>query len=223
MTTDSQSPSHPTEAISFKALKLRAGLALQVQATDDGSRGQDAQFLAAVGQKCIMVGPFRTGEKIHLKVGVEYLIKGFNGQYDFSFNAKVVQNFEQPFAYALMEYPTTVNARLVRNAMRMKTSMPASATPAGQNQALDITVIDLSHSGAMVHSPTPLGGFGDVVNLALPFVFENEPINLMIPSIICHSYKREDGVGLNVGLAFKPNSRNDKLMLHLLAVSTSDT
>lgn len=220
MTTDS--PSHPTEALSFKVLKMRAGLALQVQPSDATGRAQDAQFLAAVGQKGIMLGPFRSDEKIHLTVGVEYLVKGFNGQYDFSFRSKVVQNFEQPFAYALMAYPESVNARLVRSAMRIKTSLPATATPAGQSQAQDITVIDLSHSGAMVHSPIPLGGFGDVVNLSLPFEFENEPINLLIPSIICHSYKREEGVGVNVGLAFKPNSRDDKLMLHLLAVSASD-
>src|SRR5664279_1324683 len=208
MAIDSKSALLRTETISFKALKLRAGLALQAQGANEGGSKEEVQFLAAVGQKGVMVGPYRSGERIGLGTGAEYIITGFTGQYDFSFTAKVVQIFEQPFAYALLEYPATANARLVRSAMRMKTSRPAKATSKGHSQAKDVTLIDLSHCGAMVHSPTTLGAFGDIVNLALSFEFEGDPVSLVIPSTICHSYACEHDDGVNVGLAFKPNSKD---------------
>lgn len=199
---------------------MRVGLALQAQSVVAGARKEEVQFLAAVDLKGLMLGPFRSGEKIALTSGLEYNIQGFTGQYDFSFNTTVIQTFDKPFAYALLEYPDIVSARLVRRAMRMKTSFPARVAPAGQSEPVGVTLIDVSHCGAMVHSPVPLGGFGDVLNLALSIDFEGDLVNLSIPSTICHSRKSDHDDGTNVGLAFKPNSKDDKLMLYFLEQSS---
>jgi len=222
MTNDSAPEIHPTQSLSFRDLKLRVGLALQAQNLVEGSPKEEAQFLAAVDLKGIMVGPYRSGERIALTSDSEYLIRGFTGQYDFSFNAKVIQTFEKPFVYALLEYPATVSAHKVRRAMRMKTSFPAKIVPADQGQTVDVTLIDVSHCGAMVHSPISLGAFGDLIDLALSIEFEGELVDLIIPSAICHSRKSDHDNGTNVGLAFKPKSKDDKLMLYFLAQSSND-
>ena len=212
----------PAQALGFRALKLRVGLALQAQSLVAGARKEEVQFLAAVDFKGIMLGPYRSGETITLTCGSEYTIQGFTGQYDFSFNAKVIQTFDKPFAYALLAYPDIVSARLVRRAMRMKTSFPARVTPADQSQPVGVTLVDVSHCGAMVHSPVPLGVFGDVLNLALSIDFEGDLVSLNIPSTICHSRKSDHDDGTNFGLTFKPNSKSDKLMLYFLAQSSND-
>src|ERR1035437_8629164 len=137
MTNNSSPETHPTQTLGFKALKLRVGLALQAQGVAAGARKEEAQFLAAVDLKGIMLGPYRSGDTIALTSGSEYIIRGFTGQYDFSFNTKVIQTFEKPFIYALLEYPPTVNARLVRCAMRMKTSFPAKIIPTDRSAPLD--------------------------------------------------------------------------------------
>ena len=222
MTDNSSSDSSSVQTIGFRALKLRVGLALQAQSVVAGTRKEEVQFLAAVDFKGIMLGPYRSGEKIALANGSEYTIQGFTGQYDFSFNSKVIQTFDKPFTYALLDYPDLVSARLVRRAMRMKTSFPARVTRANQSQPVGVILIDVSHCGAMVHSPLPLGAFGDVVNLALSIDFEGDLVSLNIPSTICHSRKADHDDGTNVGLAFKPNSTSDKLMLHFLAQSSND-
>lgn len=222
MTNNTASESNPVRTLGFRALKLRVGLALQAQSVVAGARKEEVQFLAAVDFKGIMLGPYRSGETITLTSGSEYTIQGFTGQYDFSFNAKVIQTFDKPFAYALLAYPDIVSARLVRRAMRMKTSFPARVTPADQSPPVGVTLIDVSHCGAMVHSPIPLGAFGDVLNLALSINFEGDLVNLSIPSTIRHSRKSDPDDGMNVGLAFKPNTKDDKLMLYFLAQSSND-
>lgn len=221
MTNDSSAPPLATDIVDLKALRVRVGLALQAQSlVNDGTR-EELQFLAAVGQKGIMVGPFRSGEQVALKTGSEYRIRGFTGQHDFSFTAKVAQTFDKPFAYALLEYPMVVNARLVRRAMRIKTSIPARMMSKDKHQSQDVTLIDLSPLGTMVHAPATVGAFGDTVHLALHVPFDGELVELTIPSTICHSTRCEGDEGIHVGLAFKPSTRDDKLMLHFLAQSSA--
>lgn len=222
MTNDSSAASFVTEVVELKAIRLRVGLALQAQDMVGGGTREELQFLAAVGQKGIMLGPYRSGEQVALKAGSEYIIRGFTGQHDFSFTAKVAQTFDQPFAYALLEYPVTVNARLVRRAMRIKTSIPARMMSKDKRQSQDVTLIDLSPLGTMVHAPSAVGAFGDAVHLALNVPFDGELIELTIPSTICHSTRCERDDGIHVGLAFKPSTRDDKLMLHFLAQSSTD-
>ena len=214
--------SNISQTISFRDLKLRAGLALQAHCAVSGEQKGEAQFLAAVAHKGVMVGPHSSGDSIRLHTGAEYTIKGFTGQYDFTFSSSALQAFEKPFPYTLLEYPTTVNARLVRRAMRIKSSLPAKAVPTGHDHALDVTLVDVSSCGAMVRTAVSLGGFGDTIRLTLPIPFEGEVVNLTIPSTICHSYRTEHHDGIHVGLAFKPGSRDDKLMLHFLALSSND-
>ena len=210
------------QALSLKSLKLRAGLALQIKRQAAGALKEEAQYLATLGEKGIMVGPPQSDVKNTLEVGHEYVVSGFTGQYDFSFASKVLQTYEQPFVYALFDYPATIDARLVRRAMRIKMALPAKLKSSLQVQPLDVTLIDLSHCGAMAHSPKPLGAFGDVVYLLLSIEFEGSMVDLIIPSTICHSNKAANGEGVNIGLSFKTTSHSDKLMLYFLEQSAND-
>ncbi|MES2088682.1 MAG: PilZ domain-containing protein [Pseudomonadota bacterium] len=216
------SSSAEPQPVSLKALRLRPGLALQTQGVGAGASKEEAQFLAAIESKGVMVGPHSSGAKSTMQAGAEYLVRGFTGQHDFSFKAKVIQIFEHPFAYALLAYPSAVNARLVRRALRLKTSRPAKISLYGQSKPLDVTLIDVSNCGSMVHSPTPLGAIGEVLSLSLSIEFEGDSADLTIPATICHSNKAEQGDGVHVGLAFKPTSKSDKLLLHFLAQSSND-
>ena len=210
------------QALSLKSLKLQVGLAIQIQHQTAGAVKEEAQYLATLGEKGVMVGPPKSGEKNMLEVGHEYLVCGFTGQYDFSFTSKVMQTYEQPFVYSLLDYPQTINARLVRRAMRIKTVLPAKLKSSLKAQPLDVTLIDLSHCGAMAHSPKPLGSFGDVVYLLLSIEFEGNRVDLTIPSSISYSNKAAYDEGVNIGLSFKTTSHTDKLMLYFLEQSANE-
>ena len=216
-------PNESTSAvsdISLKSLKLRPGMSLQVQRSgQDASR--EAQFLAAIDGKGVMVGPHTSAGATGMKAGEDYLVRGFTGQYDFAFSGRVIQTFEEPFTYALLAYPSAVQARLVRRAMRMKTSVPALATPEGA-AAASVTLIDVSVAGAMVKSPAQLGAVGAGVTLAFSVDIDKSRANLGLAASICHSNRCDSGEGYNVGLVFKSATANDKLVLHYLVQSGTD-
>ncbi|MDI1257792.1 PilZ domain-containing protein [Aquabacterium sp.] len=214
----------PVTEVGLRSLKLRPGVALQTQGVAPGSPKKEAQFLAAIEGKGVMVGPHAasSGKASPLKAGEEYTVQGFTGQHDFSFKAQVIQIFEVPFVYALLVYPKVVQARLVRRSLRMKTSLPAKLSLAGGSGAINATLIDVSPFGAMVHAPSPVGVIGDVVNLAVGVNFEGELVGLEIPAKLCHSHKAEAGDGVHVGMSFKTVSQRDRLILHYLAQSSTE-
>jgi len=209
--------------INLKALKLRPGMALQIQRSLPGAPNNEAQFLAAIEGKGIMVGPHgAVGGKIGMQPGEDYLVRGFTGQYDFSFASNVIQIYEKPFAYALLSYPGDVEARMVRSAMRMKTSLPATVSLPGGSSFIAVSLVDVSVAGAMIKSPTSLGIVGDQLNLSFSMDFEKNKVNLVLLSAICHSNKSEPGDGFNVGLIFKGTTQNDKLVLHYITQDSSE-
>lgn len=212
----------PVTEVALRSLKLRPGVALQAQGVTPGSPKLEAQFLAAIEGKGVMVGPHAAfSGKSPLKAGDEYTVQGFTGQHDFSFRAQVIQTFEVPFVYALLVYPKVVQARLVRRSLRMKTSLPAKVSVPGGG-AINATLVDVSPFGAMVHAPSAVGAIGDLVNLAVGVDFEGELVGLEIPAKLCHSHKADAGDGVHVGMSFKTVSQRDRLILHYLAQSSTE-
>lgn len=214
MTTN---PQADLQDLPLRSLKLRPGMSVQVlrESGTDGPR--EAQFLAAIDSRGVMVGPHGSqGTPLDLKPGESYVIRGFTGQYDFAFSSKALQNFDEPFVYALLAYPACVHARLVRKALRMRTSVPARATGTGASTAQEVTIIDLSTGGALLRAPAALGGVNSPVGLSFNVAVDETPMGVTLAAAICHSAPAEGG-GFNVGVVFRNVSANDKLVLHYLS------
>lgn len=204
--------------VSFKELKMRPGTLVQI-GPEAGSHGAiEAQFVATLPGKGIMLSPYDSPEE--LAVGENHVVRGFTGQYDFVFSASVLQNFKAPFAYALFAYPEKVQARLVRKAMRLKTSLPANIGAPGGNGALPVTLLDFSVAGAMIKAPQALGANGESLELAFSFDIDNSRINLKLAAQIAHSGDTPDGY--RIGLMFSGLSTNDKMALRCFAASLSE-
>lgn len=208
-----------TAELSLRALKLRPGMSLQVLKA--GAPQVEMQFLAAIEGKGVMLGPHgsNASHDTGLRAGEECVVSGFTGQHDFSFPARVIQTFAEPFVYALLAYPQAVPARLVRQAQRIKTSLPASVTPPGASATVRAMLIDVSLAGAMIHVPSAVGAVGDPLNLSLAVTVEGQPTSLMLMSAICHANRAPSGDGLHVGLVFRNVTQNDRLVLHYLGSS----
>ena len=114
----------------LKAMGLRTGMALQTRRLVEGTSKKESQFFGAIEGKGVMVGPLGSdAEQTGLTEGEVCVVRGFTGQYEYSFLSKVLQNFEKPFVYALLAYPPQVDARLVRQSMRTKQSWPTRINP----------------------------------------------------------------------------------------------
>ena len=106
-------------------LGLKPGIALQVRRLVEGATKKEAQLFGAIKDRGVMVGPQGTeGEDPGMTEGDVCIVRGFTGQFEFSFVSKVIQTYEKPFVYALLVYPASVDARLVRQSMRTRGLSP---------------------------------------------------------------------------------------------------
>ncbi len=206
--------------VTLKSLGLRTGMALQTRRLAEGASKKEAQFYGAIEGKGVMVGPLGPdGAKTELDEGDVCVVRGFTGQYEFSFLSKVLQTFQKPFAYALLAYPAQVDATLVRQSMRTKTSWPSSVHVPPKNGNADnglqeAALVDISLQGAMIKTGSALATVGDMVTLNIAVTFDNTPVQLQLAATICHNNRGANDASYYVGLAFKNLTQHDKLVLH---------
>lgn len=207
----------------LRALGLKPGMALQTRRIVEGAKKKESQYFGAIEGKGVMVGPLGSeGAKTELEEGEVCVVRGFTGQYEYSFLTKVLQTFEKPFAYALLAYPAQVDARLVRQSMRIQCSWPTRIAVPGADGSLhaqDATLIDLSGSGAMVKAANPVAAIGTRIQLTLSVLVDKAPLDLCLMADICHNNRASYEDAYFVGLAFKQLTQHDKLVLSYLAQS----
>ena len=212
------------EDLPLTALRLRPGLFLQSQRLVRDSPNYEAQFLGAIEGKCLFVVPVGTvSTKNGMKAGESFVIRGFTGVYDFQFEVKVIQAFdfsfrEPAYAYAVLEFPASVKARKVRNSLRIRTSIPASASPRNSSAPTPVRILDLSVDGALLRSPSDLGWAGELVTLSFSMGEDEDMSYVETQARICH--RREDGDGMLVGVLFETMSERDRLTLREFVVAS---
>ncbi len=214
------SPEDDISKMPLKALGLRTGMALQTRRLVEGASKKESQFFGAIESKGVMVGPMGPeGVSTELDEGEICVVRGFTGQYEFSFLSKVLQTFEKPFVYALLAYPAQVDAKKVRQSMRTKTSWPTSArggepADAASSPMVEVSLVDLSPQGAMIQSPLPLAPVGQSMTVSMTITFDNEPTPLTLHANVCHSNKPVHGDHYLIGMSFKGLTQHDKLLLN---------
>lgn len=215
-----ESPQEEVERLPLRTLGLKPGMALQTRRLADGARKQESQFFGAIEGKGVMVGTLGSeGEPCDLRAGDVCLVRGFTGQYEYAFPSKVLQTFEQPFAYALLAYPALVDAKRVRQSMRVKGNWPCSvAVPHTDGSPLlhAVTLVDLSVHGAMVRSPQSMASVGREVHLHLAVEVNEAPVQWTVQATVCHHHPAKLESAYLMGLAFKGVSQQDKLLLTYL-------
>ena len=213
--------------VSLRNLKLRPGMFVQADGVGEESRNYETQYLGVIEGKCLMVVPVGLlGLKFGMTAGETYLMHGFTGQYDFRFTSTVIQAFDFTFrspayAYAVLSFPEAIEARKVRNSMRIRTSLQASATPHGAFAPNSVTLIDLSVDGGLVSSPSTLGATGDLVRLDFSIGNEN-PVRLLTLARVCHSHEGASGEGFLTGVLFENMSAAARVTLKDFVLSNLD-
>jgi len=208
--------SHQGNVLPFRQLRLRPKTLFQTQTIGE-SHPQEWQFCAAIEGRGLMLAPMPGQRMPALKPGTRYCVQGFTGQYDFSFDTALLGVFDVPFAYALMSYPPEVNARLVRQALRVRTLLPAKLMPApgqaGDSQASSI--LDLSLAGALIETLRPAGDLGTAVRLSFVVDVDSEKTQINADALICHRRELTGPTRERVGLSFRTLPKQERLLLSL--------
>lgn len=213
MTQTSAPPSTPTVRLALKQLGLRAGMALQTRRLVEGTSKKESQYIGAIEGKGVMVGPVGAeSEPTGLSEGEVCIVRGFTGQYEFSFLSKVLQTFEKPFVYALLAYPAQVDAQLVRQSMRVRMHWPTQVIGANATNT-EALLVDLSTAGAMLSTAQALGAVGESVQLQMQLDVDGTPVALRLQGRICHTSRVAADNSVCTGLAFVGTSAQDKMAL----------
>jgi hypothetical protein len=231
------SPTHPMAAPDpdagpgysrwpLRALKLAPGLMLQAQRLAKEAPVHALQYLGAIEGRCLFVVPVGAASlKAGVQAGEPLVVRGFTGRYDLQFVTKVIQSFdftfrEPAYAYAVLEFPGSVQARKARETVRIGTSTPATASPGHGREPVDVNIVDLSVDGALLDSPVDLGEPGDLLSLAFSLGPDDNLAYVEVLARICH---RRSGVeGALYGVLFETLSSRDRLALREFAVEARE-
>ena len=221
--TDTTTQGSDIDRMPLKSMGLKPGMALQTRRLVAGATKKESQYYGAIEGKGVMVAPLGVDSSTELNAGEVCVVRGFTGQYEFSFLSKVLQTFEKPFVYALLAYPAQVDARKVRQSMRTRVSWPCNATLIGKPQepALQVNLVDLSPFGAMIRSQAPFGAIGEALLLEIHAELDQSALQLVVRANICHNNRSNDDDGYLIGMAFTGLNPEDKQLLTHLTQSTA--
>jgi c-di-GMP-binding flagellar brake protein YcgR len=199
----------------LRALGLKSGMALQTRRLVEGASKKESQYVGAIEGKGVMVGPLGPeGTSTGLVEGEICVVRGFTGQYEYSFLTKVLQTFEQPFIYALLAYPAQVDAQMVRQSLRTKVSWPTCIRVGSEE--IDVSLIDLSIAGAMIKTNESVVAVGQSILVSMDVVAEGVAVRLDLHALVCHSNRAKEEDAYFVGVAFKGVGQEEKMILHYL-------
>jgi len=110
--------------------------------------------------------PVENGVPITLDIGEKLTIRVFEGMNVCSFACTVLRVFARPMLYLHLSFPTLIQGTSLRASMRVKVSLPAQVTGSGpEAQPMHCSVVNISVTGVLVESPTPLPADDELVRI----------------------------------------------------------
>ncbi len=110
--------------------------------------------------------PVENGVPIALDDGEKLTIRVFSGMNVCSFACTVKRVFARPMLYLHLSFPTAIQGTSLRASMRVKVGMPAQVTGSTPDaQPIQCQLVNISVSGVLVESTTPLPSEDELVTL----------------------------------------------------------
>jgi hypothetical protein len=220
------------ETLSFDAIKLMPGDALQLQPLLEGQTERfSVNVIGVMKPKSLLVtAPVVDGKLIFVRDGQTYLVRAFSGLNVCAFKARILKSQLQPFPYLHLSYPDSVQAMRIRKAMRAPANIIVAVhdTEAGRQTGAG-KIIDLSVGGARMYSPMKVGVKDQSIWLSFKVMLGDMEEYVKTPAVIRAVSEEDDEQGkrMNVfGLQFGELGQSQRLIImnlvyqHLLKEGT---
>ena len=205
----------------LESIRLHFGAPLQIQQLDEGGQKYNLKFIGAVKGKSILVTlPIVGTQALRMPAGQSYIFRGFNGKHAYAFTSHVIQTCAQPFPYAHFSYPDSIESKVIRKTLRVDVNLAASVM--GGDEAIPVTMIDLSMKGAMIDTSRPIGEIGAALSVRFDVVFGVIKTGLTLLAKIRNVSRAKDGTSIRVGVEFGKITQDDMLMLNNYILSVSN-
>jgi len=211
-------PASPSQTVDADSLRLTIGDTLHIQAAKSQDDTQfSVRYLGALkGLSLMTTIPIIDGEPMWMKPGGSYIFRTLAGMHVYAFTTKVLKARSKPFAYAHFAYPTTLQARQVRRAARVKLNLPTMVRRT-DGQQVAATLHDLSLNGVLLEASDSIGAIGDSLEIEFPIALDEVNKRLTLNATLRNSASL--GVGnektpVRAGLEFGRLNNDDTLLLH---------
>ena len=181
---------HPDTLLS---LDLGIGDALQLQDPSADKLRYYAKLLGLMNKEGIIVShPEKDDDLLPIEDGKSLLVRGFSGRKTYEFNANVLASSTTPYPHLHLTFPKKVECMTMRGALRIKPkSLSGWIEPSGERAntlKMPMIIVDMSTSGARVHSKQQFGNIGDGIKVMFRLPIDGEPQLFVIPAIIRKAY-----------------------------------
>ena len=207
------------ETLSFDAVKLMPGDALQLQPLLEGQTERfSVHVIGVMKPKSLLVtAPIVDGKLIFVRDGQTYLVRAFSGLNVCAFKARILKSQLQPFPYLHLAYPDSVQAMRIRKAMRAPASIIVAVHESESGRQTGAgKIIDLSVGGARMYSPMKVGVKDQTLWLSFKVMLGDMEEYVKTPAVIRAVGEEDDEQGkrMNVfGLQFGELGQSQRLII----------
>lgn len=172
----------------------------------------------------IVATPSIDGKVQIVRDGQRYNVRMLQGESVVGFKAKVLHSAVKPYPHLHLEYPKEMEQIVVRNAVRVNTSIACMVRNTKHEDAREhynrATITDLSESGAKIVCKMPLAEQADMVqvNFRLKVLGDTEDISLIADVMNSSERVVKDDEGKRLahycGVKFRGINRFQMVLLH---------
>jgi c-di-GMP-binding flagellar brake protein YcgR len=207
------------ESLSFEAIKLMPGDALQLQSQVEGQTERlTVHVIGVMKPKSVLVSaPSVDGKLIFVRDGQTYLVRAFSGLNVCAFKAKVLKSQLQPFPYLHLSYPDSVQAMRIRKTMRAPVGIIVAVHQSEEGRQIGAgKLVDISVGGAKMLSPMQLGHKGDSLWLSFKVRLGDMEEYVKTPVVIRSEGEEDDEQGKRMktfGIQFGELEQSQRLII----------
>ncbi|MDJ0740472.1 MAG: flagellar brake protein [Gammaproteobacteria bacterium] len=207
-------------------LNLTLGSVLQVQATvpENAPRHSVRLIGALPGASLVVTTPSVAGRVQIVREGQRFTVRALKGEWVMGFVSQVLFASMKPYPHLHLEYPDEIEQIVVRNASRVSADIPATVRHTDQpNDAgsfVDVTLVDLSETGAKIASGQRLGGADETLHIKFELMVSGAAEELGLLGDIKNATERvvsshDDDASVHyTGVRFRTLSRFQQVLLH---------
>lgn len=204
--------------IPFEGLALQPGEMLQVHSALEVTG--DFLPVGLLGylknQTVIVTNPIAAGKVVPVREGTHYNVKGFSGTVHFTFKAKVVAVYAQPYPHMHLEYPKQVQATKIRKALRAVANLPATLFNPFTRKLTPVTLRDLSVGGGQLVLPDPVVRKDDKLTLSFKIKLDDDLEEEVSTEVIVRTVETQVSRGATVhtmGVQFLGLDKDARLLV----------
>jgi len=210
----------------FDDLKLLPGTRVKISAAsgDGGAPAVTGKYVGCLRPHAVLVAVPASAGGSTLRVGAKVAASLVTGTGIVNFISQVEAFNSAPFPHVFLTYPTAINMRNVRAAVRVDVDIPAQVA---NLDALDMVemqsgqIIDMSVLGLKLGSTTALGAIGDELAIHMRLAFEDIVRDVTVSGKIRAQTETQIEVAASpatfpfvLGVEFMPLEEDKRVLLH---------